>query len=318
MPGEKKPSRVFGPVPSRRLGLSLGVDLVPYKTCSYDCVYCQIGRTTDRRAERCDFGGVDEAVAEAAAKISAGPRPDYVTLSGSGEPTLNSRLGDAVRDLKALGVPVAVLTNGSLLWRDDVARDLAAADLVCPSLDAATPEVWRKVNRPAEGLDFARMVEGLVDFRARFSGQVWLEILLVAGVNDSDREVEALAAAAARARPDRVQLNTAVRPPADAGVRPVSPEEMGRFTEFFTPRAEVVASFSGRGVPGGPHTGAAGDRAADVLEMLARRPCTLSDVCAGLAMNPAEASKLLGVLLETGRAATAETDGRTYYEVAGR
>ncbi|MHC4914530.1 MAG: radical SAM protein [Planctomycetota bacterium] len=318
MSAEQKPSRVFGPVPSRRLGLSLGVDLVPYKTCSYDCVYCQIGRTSECTAERRDFGGVEEALEEAAARLAAGPRPDYVTLSGSGEPTLHSRLGDAVSGLKALGVPVAVLTNGSLLWRDDVARDLAGSDLVCPSLDAATPEAWRKVNRPAAGLGLSRVLEGLVSFRAGFPAQIWLEVLLVAGVNDSEDDVRRLAETAARGAPDRIQLNTAVRPPADAGVMPVSPEALERFAEFFTPRAEVIASFSGRGTPGGPHTGAAGDRAAEVLEMLARRPCTLEDVCAGLGMNAAEASKLLGELAFFNDTATTETDGRTYYEVAAR
>jgi wyosine [tRNA(Phe)-imidazoG37] synthetase (radical SAM superfamily) len=315
---EREFKHVFGPVPSRRLGRSLGVDLVPYKTCSYDCLYCQIGRTTAHTLERSEHVPLEDVLAEVRRKLSAGARPDYVTVSGSGEPTLYSRLGELIAGLKQLGVPVAVLTNGSLLWREDVASAVAAADLVCPSLDAGTAEVWAQVNRPPEGLDFEKMLEGLVAFRGRFAGQIWLEVLLLAGFSDSDAEVEAIAAHAARIRPQKIQLNTVVRPPAEAEARPVSRQALERYAGFFDPRAEVIADF-GADAGTGKETAtenALPSRTDDVLEMLGRRPCTSADVAAGLELHINEVVKLVEKLLARGKINATESDGHTYYELA--
>jgi len=158
---------VYGPVPSRRLGRSLGVDLVPFKTCSYGCTYCQLGRTKDKTTERREYVPVDGVLDELAEKLRLGPPPDFVGLAGSGEPTLHARIGDLIAGIKNLtSIPVAVLTNGSLLWTPEVRAGLAEADLVMPSLDAGTDRTFQRVNRPHRDISFERMVDGLVAFVA--------------------------------------------------------------------------------------------------------------------------------------------------------
>ncbi len=176
----RSPRHVFGPVPSRRLGRSLGVDLVPFKTCSYDCIYCQVGRTTNQTIERKEWVPMDAVLDELKVKLAC--RPDYVTLSGSGEPTLHSRLGETIEHIQAMSdVPVAVLTNGSLLWQKEVREELALADAVLPSLDAGNGLKFAFINRPHPCLTFERMVEGLIAFRDEFPGQYWLEVFLLGG-----------------------------------------------------------------------------------------------------------------------------------------
>ena len=200
---------VYGPVPSRRLGRSLGVDLVPFKTCTYDCVYCQLGRTTDLTTGRREYVPVEEILAQLEEKLRTGPTPDYVSLAGSGEPTLHARIGELIAGIKSLTrTPVAVLTNGSLLGVRDVQDALMEADLVLPSLDAGDAELFQLVNRPHENVEFDDMVEGLVAFRERFAKPVWLEVMLLAGITGIRSEVEKIAALTHRIRPDRVQLNS--------------------------------------------------------------------------------------------------------------
>jgi wyosine [tRNA(Phe)-imidazoG37] synthetase (radical SAM superfamily) len=285
------------------------VDLVPYKTCVYDCIYCQVGRTTVHTMERREGPPPEEVVAEVRRRLEAGAAPDYVTLSGSGEPTLYAQLGKLIEGLKPLGVPVAVLTNGGLLWRPDVAADVARADLVCPSLCAGSAAAWERINRPAPGMSFEKMASGLVGFRASFRGKLWLEVVLVEGVNDSDEEVRAIAAIAARIRADRVQLNTAVRPPAEGWVRPVPAERLEELARLFDPPAEVIADYGGR--PTKKLTSAAAE---EVLIMLRRRPCTAADVAAGLAITAQEADRHLERLRAAGLASAVERGGQTYWE----
>lgn len=182
---------VYGPVLSPRLGRSLGIDLVPFKTCNYDCIYCQLGRTTHKTLERKECINGDEILREVERKISAAPPCDVVTLSGSGEPTLNNRIGDIITEIKKLTtVPVAVLTNGSLLWMEDVRESLMNADIVIPSLDAGDEHLFQHVNRPHRELLFRRVVEGLIHFTKTFPGSVWLEVFLLAGITGIQSEVE--------------------------------------------------------------------------------------------------------------------------------
>ena len=312
MKPESKKKHIFGPVPSRRLGRSLGVDLVPYKTCSYDCVYCQIGRTTDITLKRAEWVSADAILEELALRLDS--KPDYVTLSGSGEPTLYSRLGELIRRIKRItDIPVAVLTNGSLLWRVDVRRDLREADLVVPSLDAGRAETFARVNRPPPGLSYDFMLAGLVAFRDVFQGQYWLEVLLVQGVNDSDEEIRAIADAAKRIRPDRVQLNTVTRPPAEGSMRPVTKQRIEELAGFFDPPAEIIADFKEKP---GADARTAGDDA--IIEMLLRRPCTLDDIAGGLGLHRNEIVKRLGKLEEAGEVEQAPSAGNMYYKVSGQ
>jgi wyosine [tRNA(Phe)-imidazoG37] synthetase (radical SAM superfamily) len=304
------PSHVFGPVPSRRLGRSLGVDLVPFKTCSYDCIYCQLGRTTCKTVERREWVPLDDVVAQVDDKLSTAP--DYITLSGSGEPTLYSRLGALIAAIKRITkIPVAVLTNGSLLWDEDVQEELAGANLVVPSLDAGDEMLFRHVNRPHEAVSFERMVEGLREFRARFRGACWLEVFLLGGITGIRAEVEKIGRHIARIRPDRVQLNTATRPPAEDFAFPVSQRDMQRYAAMLGERAEVIADF--RGVH--RESEFAGKRE-DVLGLLRRRPCTVEDIASGLGIHRNEAVKYVSELLEHGAIVAGERDYRTYYKAS--
>jgi wyosine [tRNA(Phe)-imidazoG37] synthetase (radical SAM superfamily) len=182
---------IFGPVPSRRLGRSLGVDLVPFKTCSFDCIYCDLGRTTQKTTSRQPFASPEKIVEELELTLSVlDKKPDFITLSGSGEPTLNNDIGAIIRRAKEItSIPVAVLTNSSLLSLQEVRNDLSEADLVVPSLDAVTPALFEYVNRPHPSLRIEDIVQGLIQFRKQYRGQIWLEILFCRGANDDREEV---------------------------------------------------------------------------------------------------------------------------------
>lgn len=290
---------VFGPVPSRRLGMSLGVDLLtPPKTCTLDCVYCELGptpRTTVRRGVWRDPEQVLDQVRARLAELDY--PPDFLTLAGSGEPTLHSGLGRVIAGLKDLNAgAVAVLTNGTLLPDPAVAADLMAADVVVPSLDAVSRRAFRRVNRPAPGLDPAAMVEAMAAFRRAFTGRLWLEVLLVAGVNDDPDEIAGIMAAAQRIAPEKVQLGTIVRPPAAPGHMAVAHERLVEIAAAFPVPAEVISPPAGRG---------AGDRgrlARAVAEMTRRRPCTLEDIANMTGLGPA-ARGLVETMLAEGRLA---------------
>ena len=310
-----EPSCIYGPVPSRRLGLSLGVDIIPPKVCTLDCVYCQVGRTTTKTAERGDFLDIEAVLAELREKLAAGAKANYVTVGGSGEPTLHSRLGDLIDGIRALtDIPVALLTNGTLLYRADVRGDCARADVVLPSLDAGDADVFAAVNRPTGDISIEKLVSGLVQFREEFRGQIWLEVFLIPGVNTDRDQIEKIKSLVARIRPDRVHLNTAVRPVAEKGVEAVPPERLAEIAGRIGANCEVVASAP---VPSAcdHHV----ERAtADVLSMLKRRPCSISDICAGLGMTRNEAVKHVSLLQEAGAVIAERRGGQAYFYAAGQ
>jgi wyosine [tRNA(Phe)-imidazoG37] synthetase (radical SAM superfamily) len=303
---------VYGPVPSRRLGFSLGVDILPFKTCSLDCVYCQLGpsvRTTGRRRA---YFEPREVLAQIRAALASAPRVDHITFSGSGEPTLNKNLGRIIRGIKrTTQVPVAVLTNATLLSRKDVRAELLAADVVVPSLDAAEPRLFSAVNRPHPSLEAGRVIEGLARFRREFKGQIWLEIMLVRGVNDAPGHIRALKDAIARINPDRIQLNTVVRPPAEASARPLASQELDKIRRALGDRAEVVADFGKKGP-----TRRRVDLEGSITAMVKRRPVTAGDISASLSRPLDDVLKALGCLLESGRVRTVRHGRKTFYEPA--
>jgi wyosine [tRNA(Phe)-imidazoG37] synthetase (radical SAM superfamily) len=286
----------------------LGVDLVPFKTCSYDCIYCQLGRTTWKTIERKDWVPLDKVVAELESRLSS--KPDYVTLSGSGEPTLHSQVGELIAAIKALtDTPVAVLTNGSLLWRKEVRRELLGADVVIPSLDAGDEATFRVVNRPHERISFERMLDGLVAFRQEFPGQYWLEVMVVGGHTATPAEMAKLADCAHRIRPDRVQLNTVTRPPAEAHAVAVSREQLAEFSSLFHPPAEVIADFRDSHA----ESGFVVDRK-EVLAMLQRRPCSIEDIAHGLGMHRNEVIKHLDELRAQGAVEPSTSGSQHFYK----
>jgi len=287
---------IFGPVPSRRLGRSLGIDLVPFKTCTYDCIYCQLGRTTCKTLERKEWVPLDLVVNELEKRLDS--QPDYITLSGSGEPTLFSRIDELVDRIKQITtIPVAVLTNGSLLGSKDLQRQLSKVDLVIPSLDAGDDALFRLVNRPHESLTFEQVLAGLVSFRRRFAGQYWLEVFMVAAYTTFGAELAALHRCVDLIKPDRVQLNTVTRPPAESYAIPIARERLEKIAAEFSPPAETIADF--RGNPCSANSGADLEH---ILALLRRRPCSLEDIASGLNIAPPEAAKHMESLCAEGSA----------------
>ena len=219
---------VYGPVPSRRLGRSLGVSPIPPKTCTYSCVYCQLGRTTHLQVQRRSFFRKEAVLAEIAAALNSADT-DFITFAGDGEPTLSADLGWLIRQCrKRFPKPVAVITNGSLLFRADVRYDLAAADIVLPSIDAGDDILFRCVNRPHGQLDFQTVRRGLTRFRRDFAGELWLEVMLVAGLNDTDEALYSIRDMVEPVQPHQIYIMTPTRPPAEAWVKSASPERLFR------------------------------------------------------------------------------------------
>jgi wyosine [tRNA(Phe)-imidazoG37] synthetase (radical SAM superfamily) len=239
---------VYGPVPSRRLGQSLGVDPVPHKTCNYNCVYCQLGRTTPITNERRDFFPPREILTQLVEALGA-HRPgeiDYVTFTGQGEPTMCASLGWLIRQAKAVtNIPVAVIANGALLVKSDVREELAAADVVIPTLDAADQETFREINRPWPGFLIADIIDGMIAFRDRFAGKLWIEVMLVKDLNDDEPRLLKLRGALAHIRPDRIQINVPIRPPAETWVEIPDYESVVRATAILGEAAEAVAPYEG-------------------------------------------------------------------------
>ena len=306
---------IYGPVSSRRLGRSLGIDLVPFKTCTYDCVYCQLGRTTNKTIERREYVHVAEILEELKRKLPRKDNPDYITIAGSGEPTLNSGIGDLIVGIKRIiRVPVAVLTNGSLLWMREVQGALMEADLVLPSLDIGDERLFRCVNRPHADISFERMVEGLASFTARFPGEVRLEVMLLAGVTGIPSEAEKIAALARRIRASRIQLNTVSRPPVEEFAFPLSTEQMNTLKGLFPGEVEIITEQESDSAQ---LAGFGEAKVEEVLALLRRRPSTPEDVAKGLGIHVAEALKLLESLVKVRRVATVIAVGKTFYRAAG-
>ncbi len=303
--------RVYGPVPSRRFGLSLGVDVVPFKACTYDCIYCQLGRTTDLRNERAMFYTPQEVLTDIKDALQKGPRPDVITFAGSGEPTLYAGLGEVVTGIKALtDIPLVLLTNGSLLMDPDVADAAARCDVVAPSLDAGDADTFRKVNRPDPGVDFDAMVNGLVAFRKRFKGQYRLEVFLNAALTDNTEALHRIAALIEHIQPDAIDINTAVRPVPGGMELKVPDHVLVEAQQVFGPRSSVIASFRRAG-------GRAFDDSRittqDVLESLLRRPQTLIDLAEALQAHPQEVLKHLALLKSQGQIQSRQSGKDTYW-----
>ncbi len=302
---------VYGPVASRRLGFSLGVDVIPFKTCTLDCVYCQLGSTGRTTVRRGRWFPPKDILAQIKQAVDSGQKIDVITFSGSGEPTLCRDLGPLIRAIKRMTrIPVAVLTNATLLTRPEVRRDLRAADIVVPSLDAVPARVFRRVNRPNAALDNARIIEGLARFRKEFRGQLRLEIMLVKGVNDSPSDIRALEAAVERVRPDRIELNTVVRPPAERRAAPLGPSALEKIRGRLGPKAEVVASFETKGPA---RKRARVPLEEDILATVRRRPQTADDIGAALGRHRDEVLKALARLARAGRLKRLVHGGTVYF-----
>ena len=303
---------LFGPVPSRRLGLSLGVDLNPMKVCTEDCVFCQVGRTTERTLERKAWVPTAAVLAEFDRWAGGGPRADFVTLSGSGEPTMHAEFGAVLRHVRATAkFKTALLSNGSLMFLPEVRRDAALADVVKVTLSAWDEASFRKIHRPAEGATFARLLEGERALRGEFRGQLWVEVMLLPAYNDAPEQVRAIAELVKSLRADAVHLNTTTRP-ALAGVEvPRVPEAWLRtVASWFSPVAEIPA-FSGKAAPPEAMSDAAW------MELLARHPIALAALAASSGTEVAALERRLAPLVAAGKLAVEEHHGVRMVRVAG-
>ncbi len=316
-----KHSFVYGPVPSRRLGLSLGINIIPFKTCTLDCVYCQCGKTTKKTLERRSFFPVDDIIAAVRLAIRqssiANPKSpiSFLTFSGEGEPTLNRDLGRIIRKLKReFSIPVAVITNSTLLTDPQVRRDVCAADLVVPSLDAADQRNFAQVDRNHRDLKAADIIEGLKLFRRAYRGKIWLEIMLVKGVNDSVEHVVALRRAAWEIRPDRVQLNTVVRPPAEKSARPLSLDDLEQIQCLFGPNTDIIGAAKSKVQRRKSRVSNRPDET--MVATVQGRPVTKLDLVCSLGVAPREIEAALQRLLRDKRIRSVNYSGKKFYEPA--
>jgi wyosine [tRNA(Phe)-imidazoG37] synthetase (radical SAM superfamily) len=301
---------LFGPVPSRRLGYSLGVDLVPEKTCSFSCIYCQVGKTAETTVERAEFYPTKKIIAELTETL---PKKGvhFITFSGSGEPTLHSGLGKIIKAIKKLcDTPVCVITNSSLIWRKDVQQDLMNADVVMPSLDAVDPETFAKINRPSAEVSIDKIVKGLEKFRKVYKGQIWLEIMLVKGFNDGLDQVSLLKEAAMKIEPDEIHLNTVVRPPQSKSAKALDETEMARITGVFGGVAKVLTRFDKNLHSFGEGT----DLDQQVFELSRRRGVTVNDLVSSFGFHRDVANDILARLLEQGKIKKVSHAGKTYFQ----
>jgi wyosine [tRNA(Phe)-imidazoG37] synthetase (radical SAM superfamily) len=303
---------LYGPVPSRRLGRSLGIDLVPHKICTYNCIYCQIGKTTDKTLVRKEYIPVKEVLEEVRLFLKEETFSiDHLSLSGSGEPTLHSRIRSVIEEIKAMtSIPVVVITNGSLFYEEQVRQDLLDADIVLPSLDAVSQEVFVRINRPRSGVSIEKVMEGMVDFRKVYKGQIWLEILFCKGVNDGKEEVLKMKRVVDRIQPDLIHLNTVVRPPSEEWAVPLNQTEMEEIRACFGEKASIISEFDRH-----PSGDSKRDIEEEMLKILKRRPLSLSDLSKGMGIPQNELDKYIESLTQQGKIKTRIFADSIYYEI---
>lgn len=304
---------IFGPVISRRLGISLGVDLVPHKTCSLDCVYCECGRTTQRTVQPGELVPTADVLRELEGVLSRNPKLDFVTFSGSGEPTLHSGLGQIILFLKNNYPPyrTALLTNGVHFPDSALRQRVLPFDVIVPSLDAVSQPVFERVNRGCPQLHAAEIVDGLVLLRKEFTGELWLEIFIIPGINDTPEELALLKAAAERIQPNRIQFNSLDRPGTEAWVKPASKDRLREIVEFFG-RGEIVAKPPREKTQSGV---SASDNLLrnEILATIRRRPSTVSDLSISLKAEAGRIEAILGDLSKAGCVTSGQQARGTFF-----
>lgn len=303
---------LYGPVPSRRLGRSLGVDIVNYKYCTYDCIYCQLGKTTEKTVIRAPFISPDEVLEEIKRFLRDEKIPiDYVSLSGSGEPTLHSGIKDIIEGIKKITeIPVAVITNGSLLYLEKVRQALLSADLILPSMDAVSIEIFEKINRPAPGLSIDEIINGLIEFRKIYKGEIWLEILFCKGVNDDEAEVLKMLEVIEKINPHNIHLNTVVRPPTEKWVKALTQKEMEEIQKVFGPKASIISEFNRH-----PSEVPTTETENEILRILKRRPLSLGDISKLIGIDEPILEKMVEPMISEGKIKKKNFGASIFYEI---
>ncbi len=307
-----KYKHLFGPVPSRRLGISLGVDLVPHKVCSLNCVYCEVGRTTNLTIEREEYIPLNDILAELKNYLNQKPDLDYITFSGAGEPLLHSGIGKVISFIKEdyPQYKLALLTNSTLLYDENVRKEILGIDLLLPSLDAVSEKVFKKLNRPNSKLDNNKIIDGLIKFKKVFKGKIWLEIFVIPGLNDTQEELELLKRTITDIAPDQVQLNTLDRPGTESWIEPITKNRMEEIAEFFKPLpVEIIAKFQSRHKIRSYQK----DVEQQIIETIKRRPCTDKDLSEMLGIHINEINKYLSELLHEGSISSQQLERGTFF-----
>jgi len=305
---------LFGPVPSRRLGMSLGVDLVPKKVCSLDCVYCEVGKTTRLTLERKEYIRKDNIKKELKDYFENNPDPDYITFSGSGEPTLNNCIKDIIDFIKQNkpNIPIALLTNGTMLFDKDVRNAVVDVDVILPSLDAATEKAFQKINRPAKNLQISKYIDGLIKFRSEFNGKIWLEVFILPDYNDSKENLIELRKAIQRIKPDSIQLNTLDRPGTVVDLRGATRPELQSVADLLGfDNIEIIAASPVRKSIQSYRS----DMETAIVETISRRPCTLDDLTRILGLHINEINKYLDVLDAEGKIEVVKEKRGFFYQL---
>ena len=307
---------IFGPVLSRRLGLSLGVDVIPKKTCNLNCVYCESGKTTVASAIPESFIPVNEIISELNDFLIGNPQIDHITFSGAGEPTLYRNLPEIIKFLKNSypQYKIALITNSILLASPQIQQDLLAVDLILPSLDAASTEVFRKINRPVIKLEYEDVINGLINFRKNFKGKMWLELFIIEGINDTAEELELLKTCLLQIKPDILQLNTLDRPGTESWVKPATWNRLQEIKSFFEPlNVEIVA----RELPA-KHLDAVHDNFEEqIINTIKRRPCTASELAIILNLDEPKLEGLIQKLLDAKTIVGDNQSGMVFYKMGG-
>lgn len=288
---------IFGPVPSRRLGLSLGIDLMPHKTCSLNCVYCECGRTTNLTLKCKEYIPAELLQEELKDFLSRNPKLDFITFSGSGEPTLHIGIKEIINFIKKdyPKYKIALLTNGTLFFQPDIRKRILGVDIVIASLDAASEENFKKINRPHPGLELSRIIEGLVSLRKEFAKQLWMEVFLVPGINDNRDELNRIKKTLSLIYPDKIQLNTLDRPGAESWVKPASQKDLVDAASYLS-GADVIKNLDSM-----PNDGVLNkDDCKYLLSIIKRRPCTAEDISKISDSNLEEIYRHLDALIEKG------------------
>lgn len=281
-------SYIFGPVPSRRLGLSLGIDLIPPKTCTYDCLYCEVGKTTCQTINTGPIVRLHEIANELETALIKS-KPDTITLAGSGEPTLNSEIDRIISFIREkTDVKIALLTNGSLFWKEEVLKKVLTADIILPTLSTVFNNTYNIIHRPCHGLNVSMIISGLRDLRKRFKGLILLELILLSGINDSEKELEGLKGAIDDISPDKVQLNTVIRPPSDPRAKPMDMARMYKIRDFIGNKAEVIGY-----IPSKRKSIEHDSARLSVIEMARRRPVRLIDITEALNKTQEDTERLI-------------------------
>lgn len=305
----KKYRYLFGPLISRRFGRSLGIDLCPMKTCSYDCIFCQLGRTNKTTVKREEFFPLEEICNEIALWLEANGQAEYITLAGSGEPTLYSRFGELIDFIHSkTDIPVLLLSNGSLFWQKEVREAAAKADVVKLSMSTWNQDLLEKINRPAKEITFERMIGGEIKFRTEFNGQLILEVFLLEGINATYQDVQKIAKLTEQIKPDTIHFNTVTRPAAENFAHSVAKSKMEEFSAMFTPHAEIPPEVSGT-----PLLNKDIDEE-KILDLIRRRPVTLKQLADTFGAHPNEIAKITGKLLRDGKITIQNEHNENYFK----